>query len=401
MATNQIQDFGVRSDSLDDSIVSQIERGCTCFGMFTNACLLPIIIFRSPQDIGVYKFLMMYIAVFELFFGWLELMTVPEMFTEGSAFIVTIDPDNAVLPDGALQISILIYCGSFATSLAIFGVQFAYRYEVLRGNTPRTLYSFFNFVFWGGIPLIVALLWTLSCWIFLGRNEYVDMVMRQDSFPSNLENKTIGFVGIYFYPKLLDGSTVINWDSLIGMALCTCILVAWNHPPEEALDHWVWKSNFVGSEETQSVPSDPSSEFGSETLMLYFAFKSYLITKTLMTSTCSTSFRRLQWQLFYALISQTIIPILFMQIPLSILYVTLFLNISIPLIGKLQAFTISLYLATDALPTMLIIRPYRETILGFFACFKKCCCVKVGPTTQAGTETGISMNNFSSRYAVP
>ncbi|PIC13350.1 hypothetical protein B9Z55_027753 [Caenorhabditis nigoni] len=326
MATNQTQDL-ITSDSLDDSIVTQIERGCTCFGMFTNTCLLPIIIFRSPQDIGVYKFLMMYIAVFELFFGWLELMTVPEMFTEGSAFIVTIDPDKAVLPDGFLQISILIYCGSFATSLAIFGVQFAYRYEVLRGNTPRTSYSFFNFVFWGGIPLIVALLWTLSCWVFLGRNEYVDMVMRQDSFPSNLGNKTIGFVGIYFYPRLLDGSTVINWDSFIGMALCTCIL------------------------------------FGSETLMLYFAFKSYLITKTLMTSTCSTSFRRLQWQLFYALISQTIIPILFMQIPLSILYVTLFLNISIPLIGKLQAFTISLYLTTDALPTMLIIRPYRETIL--------------------------------------
>ncbi|EFP12772.1 hypothetical protein CRE_05058 [Caenorhabditis remanei] len=314
--------------SNSDDLINQIERGCTCFGMFSNAILLPMILYRSPSDIGVYKFLMMYIAVFELFFGWLELMTVPQLFTQGSAFIVTIDPDNAVLPDSALQISILIYCGSFATSLAIFGVQFAYRYQVLQGNTTWTAYSLANFTFWGGIPLFVAMLWTLSCWIFLGRNEYVDMVMRQDYFPSNLENKTIGFVGIYFYPKLENGMSVINWNSFIGMALCTCIL------------------------------------FGSETLMVYFAVRSYLITKTLMASTCSPNFRKLQWQLFYALVFQTVIPILFMQIPLSVLYLTLFLNISTPFFGNLQATTISFYLATDALPTIFIIKPYRETIFG-------------------------------------
>ncbi|EGT35883.1 hypothetical protein CAEBREN_01905 [Caenorhabditis brenneri] len=350
--------------SSTELLINKIERGCTCFGMLSNIILLPMIMFRSPSDIGVYKFLMMYISIFELFFGWLELMTVPELFTEGSAFIVTIDPDNAILPDSTLQISILIYCGSFATSLALFGVQFAYRFQVLNGNVEWTSHRLTNFVFWCGIPLIVAALWTLSCWIFLGRNEYVDRFISQDSYPNNLENKTIGFVGIYFYPELEDGTTVINWDSFIGMALCTCIL------------------------------------FGSESLMLFYALKSYMVTKSLMTSACSSSFRKLQWQLFYALASQTVIPILFMQIPLSIIYLTLFLNISSPFFGRLQAFTISTYLATDALPTIFIIRPYRETVFGYFKCCKSM--IKSENTTiRHGVDSAISLNEIASRYAAP
>ncbi|CAB07554.2 Seven TM Receptor [Caenorhabditis elegans] len=339
-----------------------IERGFTCFGMFCNLVLLPLIMFKSPTDMGVYKFLMVYIAVFELFFGWLELMTVTNLYTQGSLFTVVVDPDEAFLPDGLLQISCLIYCGSFATSLAMFGVQFAYRYQVLKGNSIWTSRSSFTFFFWGSIPLLVALMWTLSCSIYLGRNDYVVYAISQQSYPISLENKTVGFVAVYFYPGLADGSTTINWDSFIGMSLCTCIL------------------------------------FGSESLMLYFALKSYLVTKSLMTSAYSANFQKLQWQLFYALVSQAVIPIFFMQIPLSAIYITLFANISTPFFGHLQELTISFYLATDALPTIFIIKPYREFIFSTLRCLKLC--KSANSANQVGTHTAISLADIPSRYIV-
>lgn len=148
--------------------------------------------------------------------------------------------------------------------------------------------------------------------------------------------------------------------------------------------------------------------------MLYFALKSYLVTKSLMTSAYSANFQKLQWQLFYALVSQAVIPIFFMQIPLSAIYITLFANISTPFFGHLQELTISFYLATDALPTIFIIKPYREfifcesnvskenLILYIFSATLRCLklCKSANSANQVGTHTAISLADIPSRYIV-
>lgn len=54
-----------------------IQMGSTLFGMSMNSILILLILYRSPQNLGVYKILMVYISVFELFFGVLELTAAP------------------------------------------------------------------------------------------------------------------------------------------------------------------------------------------------------------------------------------------------------------------------------------------------------------------------------------
>lgn len=44
-------------------------------------------------------------------------------------------------------------------------------------------------------------------------------------FPSDVELDNIGFCGALFYPKSEDGTEVINWDSMRGVAVTTTILV--------------------------------------------------------------------------------------------------------------------------------------------------------------------------------
>uniref|UniRef100_A0A1I7TUG1 Seven TM Receptor n=1 Tax=Caenorhabditis tropicalis TaxID=1561998 RepID=A0A1I7TUG1_9PELO len=308
-------------------IISRIQRGCTCFGMLSNVILIQLIWYNSPKSLGVYKYLMIYIASFELIFAFLELVTVPDMFSNDSAFFVIIDPRKTMLAEGFCQMAALIFCGAFAVSLAIFGVQFAYRYFVLTGNTSMTSKSYI--LLWLGSPLLFAGVWTASCAVFLTRNQFVDTVLREEVLPSlgYLEIDRLAFVGVLFFPR--DGS--VNWDSVYGMILCSCVLA--------------------------------STEF----IMFFFAIKSYLATRRLMGS---LKLKRLQWQLFYAIVSQASIPILFMQIPITAIYISTLFNSSSPIFDQVQAVTVSFYLATDALPTIFIVKAYREVLLDYCRCIQ-------------------------------
>lgn len=86
-------------------IIHRMERGFACFGILLNCILLSMIVHRSPSEIGVYKYLMMYITIFELFFGGLEIITVPQFHTMGSQFFVFIVPEIIEMSDFVLQIS--------------------------------------------------------------------------------------------------------------------------------------------------------------------------------------------------------------------------------------------------------------------------------------------------------
>ncbi|PIC13359.1 hypothetical protein B9Z55_027757 [Caenorhabditis nigoni] len=127
---------------------------------------------------------------------------------------------------------------------------------------------------------------------------------------------------------MANGTQIINWDSFIGVSVTTGTLLA------------------------------------SEFTMIYFAYKCFQATRIfIIRSCCSPKSRRLHWQFFYALVAQTIIPILFMQIPMTLIYTsTIVFRSSIPEIGHFQSLTIPIYLAIDALPTILIVRPYRDTL---------------------------------------
>ncbi|PIC13354.1 hypothetical protein B9Z55_027754 [Caenorhabditis nigoni] len=120
----------------------------------------------------------------------------------------------------------------------------------------------------------------------------------------------------------------------------------------------------------------------SEFAMFFFAMKCFLATKSLMAQAGhSKSFRRLQWQLFYALVLQTMIPITFIQGPFTVIYfTTIILDDSFEFLGHFLALSITMYLATDAFPTIFIIKQYRDTLISYF---KRAKLIKVKPQQPA------------------
>ncbi|EGT56136.1 hypothetical protein CAEBREN_32519 [Caenorhabditis brenneri] len=115
---------------MNNELVEITEKVCAFLAFFTNSIILLLIIFKSPKTLGTYKYLMIYISLFEVFYAVLNLLSPSQVFTLGSGFLVVMDQKNAILPVG---VCILLYFTMFGTSLANFGVHFIYRYLVVTG----------------------------------------------------------------------------------------------------------------------------------------------------------------------------------------------------------------------------------------------------------------------------
>lgn len=83
-----------------------------------------------------------------------------------------------------------------------------------------------------------------------------------------------------------------------------------------------------------------------------------------MTSMRSSLDQSLQSQLFYALVFQTLIPVILMHIPASFGFLVSIFGNSIQLFGQLPTFSIFLFPMLDPLPNFFIIRSYRQAITG-------------------------------------
>ncbi|CAI5444104.1 unnamed protein product [Caenorhabditis angaria] len=70
----------------------------------------------------------------------------------------------------------------------------------------------------------------------------------------------------------------------------------------------------------------------------------------------------LQLQTFYALVSQTLIPMILMHFPSIILLVSTILDFDLGHISSIVSVTFALFPALDPLPVMLIIQNYRGTL---------------------------------------
>ncbi|CAI5450635.1 unnamed protein product [Caenorhabditis angaria] len=100
--------------------------------------------------------------------------------------------------------------------------------------------------------------------------------------------------------------------------------------------------------------------------IIYFGIRCYLNLFGSSTVKKSAKFKNLQSQLFLALVSQTLIPVILMQIPTTILFLCTFLDADLGEFSGLVTMTVSLFPAIDPIPTMFIVKNYRLANFGFF-----------------------------------
>ncbi|CAI2353155.1 unnamed protein product [Caenorhabditis sp. 36 PRJEB53466] len=298
-----------------------------------NCLLICLIVHKSPKALGAYRYLMIYISVFEIGYAFFDLSLRPEVATKGTHWLVTLDANLTFLPYPVLYISLLAWCGSFGIFLANFAVHFIFRYLAVIGEQKWTSSSGFRFWILMSSSAIYGFLWTLSVHIFEPRTDEMDEFIRTEmSSLKGVPIEEVVYVGFSFYEKISDTEEVINWNSAVGTLLLSLFIAI------------------------------------SSTAMFYFATKCYLAIKELTDETIKSSkAKSLQAQLFFALVFQASIPMVLMHIPCSLVLLTTFFAKTEEFFGQVLTVSIALFPAIDPLPSMIIIKAYRNAIIGLCA----------------------------------
>lgn len=110
------------------SVQCILQKVCTPIAIIINIILIQLIWHRSPKAIGFYKYLMIYISVFEILYSLLDILAAPDFFGHDSIFIVITSSEKMIIPK-VFQVPFTnIFCAMFGVSLANFAIHFIYRY---------------------------------------------------------------------------------------------------------------------------------------------------------------------------------------------------------------------------------------------------------------------------------
>ncbi|CAL2040230.1 unnamed protein product [Caenorhabditis brenneri] len=296
-----------------------------------NSFLIYLIIAKSPEKLGAYKYLMISISVYEIAYSIVDVIISPICHSFGSAFLVIVITKHRILSPSALLALDATYCGFFGFSMAIFVIHFVYRYLVASGSNLLLTFNSYKIGLWLSIPLIVGIVWALVTLFLNGPTDEISEHVRYNVLKSlDLHLDEFVYVGPCFYWITESGEYVGNIKPIIGMIVLSFIL-------------------------TSSI-----------TLVVFFSVKCYLRIKKMIgtKSRASRTTQNLQTQLFHALVIQTLIPAILMYLPVSVMFLFTFLNIDLGSTSGTATITIALYPAIDPLPNIIIIRHYRQAVCG-------------------------------------
>ncbi|EFO95497.1 hypothetical protein CRE_09028 [Caenorhabditis remanei] len=310
-----------------------VQQALAIISFLMNCLLISLILTKSPKTMGSYKYLMIFMSGFEIFYAFIDLLIQPEVVTMDSFWLSMTSAKRSVLPLEVAYPLLLVWGGSFGIALACFGIHFVYRYLIITGNKKWTTGTSSIFL-WISVPILSGFVYVFAIHYFWQLSEVMDTFVRAALEKSEEVSKS-QLIFFSSYPfKTIPKSEVIllDWLQIYGVIfLCSSVSLSF----------------FT---------------------MIYFGLKTYSAMRKFReaTSTDSASSKNLQTQLFYSLVIQTIIPVILIHFPTTLIYISTFFDAAYPVYGKIVTVTISLFPAIDPLPSLLIIRPYRRAIRGCF-----------------------------------
>ncbi|CAI5452806.1 unnamed protein product [Caenorhabditis angaria] len=249
---------------------------------------------------GPYKYLLCSVSIFEMCYSFLDILISPIIFSHGSIYMNIVHTKNHFLSPQILLVLNAVYCGFFGSFMAVFSINFIYRYYVAAGSKLLQTFKGYRLCVWALLPLSYGTCWGLVCYFLIGPNEKIDMIMGKEVMMEfGWPMTEINYIGPYCYQFQEDGSYEIDINSLIALASMVSMIIS------------------------------------SVAVTFYYGFKCYLRITKLMSNS-SRNMKSLQSQLFYALVTQTLIPVFLMHIP-----------------------------SLDPFPTMFIIKQYRQGVLDY------------------------------------
>ncbi|CAO4373737.1 unnamed protein product [Caenorhabditis nigoni] len=223
----------------------------------------------------------------------------------------------------------LLFCGMLGCSMAIFTINFVYRYLVMKGSDLIKSFESSKLFFWIASPIVYSAIWMFITAMTLQGNKFTDVMLEEQFLrKQNISLSEIVYIGPNYYPQ----KGVIDWVPILGMATLTLMI------------------------------------FASIFSIIYFAAKSYTaMNKLVLTSKNSQRYKASQAQLLNALVIQAIIPFVLMHLPASAVFIMPFFSCGNQTFASIFSVTVALYPVLDPLPTIFVVKCYRVAVTQYLS----------------------------------
>ncbi|CAI2350487.1 unnamed protein product [Caenorhabditis sp. 36 PRJEB53466] len=311
-----------------------IQIFCLPIALLTNCSLIFLICTRSPSKLGTYKYLMIFFAAVSVSYSCFEALLGPLLIVHGDCFQVV---SVIQFANPNIDRYLLYYgCGFCGVITSMFVVHFIFRLFALERRGHLRYFDGFYFPCWLLIPILTGFVWTQALFWFMSEDaessEYIRELMETEY---NTSISDVVHVGVLYYKRAENGGELVNWKGIQGVTVLGSIMTIC----------------FV--------------------LITFFGTLTYKRIKLLVLQGRSEFTKRLQKQLYQALVIQTVIPIFFMIVPLSFFFFSPLFHFGAQWIGDVTTMTVAFYPIIDPLPVVFIVDNYRNAVFELIGVSKK------------------------------
>ncbi|EFP08599.1 hypothetical protein CRE_01443 [Caenorhabditis remanei] len=309
---------------------------------FSNIILLGMLTFKATNSYGAYRHLMFAYTIIEMIYSVLSFMAGMVAHSTDKAFVV-FSLYYGYVKRSIAPLFLVDFCGIYFTLLLLLVVHFIYRFFVVCDFKKLEYFKGYYLFFWVFGSVICGFSNALLKFFMFPQNERLS---------NELSNDFMTYYNLTMDQVVYNGP---NYYSCDKSGKC-----------ERPLGDWI----------TMIYLS--SALVSSLLIMCYCGYQS---TKKLNKKDPNSSVRtnELQKQLMTALIIQSVIPIVFMYIPIILLFVTPMFRVGFGPYVNIAMATLAIYPPIDQFAIIYVIKDFRTAFRGFFNCKKK----TVSPTSSA------------------
>ncbi|CAO4372887.1 unnamed protein product [Caenorhabditis nigoni] len=261
-----------------------------------------------------------------MIYAILDWIVQPYIHSHGASFSMIMDLRESALSREIAFFFVASLAGCFGITIYAIAINFIFRYLALQREGRLRFFAGKRLIFWFTIPICAGLTWVFLCWFSMYPDpDFTDYL--RESIKSNyeLDANYITYTGSYFYRT--DKNGIVSWsiqNSLGALGLNVLMIIP-----------------FI--------------------TILIFGYKSYMKIQRLMSHGESNYTKRLQMQLYKALVAQTIIPMVFLFFPIGILFSAPLFHLNIEKWSIIVTLFYALYPAVDPIPIILFIDDFRNS----------------------------------------
>ncbi|ULT93259.1 hypothetical protein L3Y34_003029 [Caenorhabditis briggsae] len=295
---------------------------------FINGVLLNLISTASPKHFGNYVYLMMSFSINSLVFAAIHAFIQPIISTEKYVLFVFTSTNYLELPRIVMRFLLSVYGTSYSQALTLIAVQFVYRCFSISRRKYLVYFKGRHLWFWYAFVGIFGLNWGLCVFFIAKETPEVSEILRPimaSSFDLNVSD--IYYVAASYVIEDPSGKQSLNLP-VIFMVLNFALILG----------------------------------FSFSVILFCFYFIHYKMQRV----TYSKIYETVQKQLFRALMSQMIIPLVLIYVPIIVVLILPIFHVKNSAAVSLTSILISFYPVLDPFAVIMIISVYRQ---GFFNMF--------------------------------